>query len=97
MDSQPRESTSSVGCPFSAIMNMAIARDVRGVSLESVFVQLIMSSCPEGLSHDDVAPRVLAAGRDAAVASVIEWEVLDEVSCRCSRNVSLSSKVAQYR
>ena len=62
------------------IMNMAIARDVRGVGLESVFVQLIMSSCPEGLSHDDVAPRVVAAGRDAAVASVVEWEVLDEVS-----------------
>ena len=49
------------------IMNMVIARDVRGVGLESVFVQLIMSSCPE--VHDDVAPRVVAAGRDAAVAS----------------------------
>ena len=36
------------------IMNMVIARDVGGVGLESVFVQLTMSSCPEGLSHDDV-------------------------------------------
>ena len=62
------------------IMNMVVARDVRGVGLESVFVQLIMSSCPEGLPHDDVAPRPFAAGRDVAVAGVVEWEILDEVS-----------------
>ena len=62
-------------------MNMVVARDVRGIGLESVFVQVVMSNCPEGPPHDvDVAPRPVAAGRDVPLAGVAEWEILDEVS-----------------